>query len=179
MTAKVVERLAPILRKALQSAIVDQVARSLDRSADTAPEPEPPAPAKAQPIKGPPDAATATPASDPKTGVVTTPEELEANRLIVTWIRETNANAPVGYRDSKSYLTIHQDNVRKWFVRLGLEDKPMWVALRHIKPDEARRLAPGIEVAESARFGDSRFLLASLGDVPNLRTAIISAGTSA
>lgn len=175
VTAKVVERLTPILRKALQSAIVDQVARSLDRSADMTPEPEPPPPAKPQATKAANDAGSTNPPTEPKAGVVTTPEELEANRLIVTWIRETNANAPIGYRDSKSYLTIHQDNVRKWFVRLGLEEKPMWVALRHIKPDEARRLAPGIEVAESARFGDSRFIISSLGDLPKLRTAIISA----
>lgn len=175
VTAKVVERLTPILRKALQSAIVDQVARSLDRSADVAPEPDPPAPVKAQPPKATNDAGATTQTTEGKAGIVTTPEELEANRLIVTWIRETNANAPIGYRDSKSYLTIHQDNVRKWFVRLGLEEKPMWVALRHIKPDEARRLAPGIEVAESARFGDSRFIISSLGDLPKLRTAIISA----
>jgi hypothetical protein len=176
VTAKVVERLTPILRKALQSAIVDQVARSLDRSAEPIAEPEPPpAPAKPQPAKGAADATTTSSTSEPKTGIVTTPEELEANRLIVTWIRETNANAPVGYRDSKSYLTIHQDNVRKWFVRLGLEDKPMWVAFRHIKPDEARRLAPGVEVAESARFGDSRVILSSVADLSKLRTAIISA----
>lgn len=174
VTAKVVERLSPILRKALQSAIVDQVARSLDRSAE--PEPEPPAAAKPATVAGTGKSPDASPsAADQKAGVVTTPEELEANRLIVTWIREANASAPIGHRDSKSYFTIHQDNVRKWFVRLGLEDKPMWVALRHVKPDEARKLAPGMELAESARFGDSRFILASLGDLSKLRTAIISA----
>lgn len=175
VTAKVVERLTPILRKALQSAIVDQVARSLDRSADVAPEVEAPPPAKASPAKSQSDTGVASHAPDQKVGVVTTAEELEANRQIVTWVRETNPNAPIGYRDSKSYLTIHQDNVRKWFVRLGLEEKPMWVALRHIKPEEARKLAPGIEVAESARFGDSRYLLPSLTDLAKLRTAIISA----
>lgn len=175
VTAKVVERLTPILRKALQSAIVDQVARSLDRSAEIVPEVETSPPAKPSPNKSAPDAAAPSHAPDQKAGVVTTAEELEANRQIVTWIRETNPNAPVGYRDSKSYLTIHQDNVRKWFARLGLEEKPMWVALRHIKPEEARKLAPGMEVAESARFGDSRYLLPSLADLSKLRTAIISA----
>ena len=171
VTAKVVERLSPILRKALQSAIVDQVARSLDRAAE--PEPEPPVPTKpAPPTSKAPAEATST---GERAGVVTTPEEVEAFRLLATWIREANANAPVEYRDSKSYFTLHQDNVRKWFVRLGLEEKPMWVALRHIKPDEARKLAPGIEVAENARFGDSRFILPTLADLPKLRTAIISA----
>lgn len=70
---------------------------------------------------------------------------------------------------------MHQDNLRKWFVRLGLEEKPMWVALRHIKPYEARKLAPGVEIASNARFGDSRFILSSLPDLHKLRTAIITA----
>lgn len=175
VTAKVVERLAPILRKALQSAIVDQVARSLDRSSDAIPEVEASAklapPQAAQSSKGSQEYA----ASEPRAGVVTTAEELEANKMIVTWVREANANAPMGYRDSKSYFTVHQDNLRKWFVRLGLDEKPMWVALRHIKPDEARKLAPGMDVAENARFGDSRLLLPSLMDLSKLRTAIIVA----
>lgn len=174
VTGKVVERLTPILRKALQTAIVDQVARSLDRSAE--PLAEPPAPPKAAvatyaPVS--PDHAAANSSPDPRSGIVTSPEELEAYKVIVTWLREVNANAPVSYRDSKSYLTIHQDNLRKWFVRLGLDEKPMWVALRHVKPDEARKLAPGVELADNARFGDCRFLIPTTADLAKLRTAIM------
>ena len=179
VTAKVVERLTPILRKALQSAIVDHVARSFDRSAEVGAEVEPSAPAKvatqakSQPEQGaqPP----ASPATDARASIVTTAEEIEANKMISIWVREAKPNAPIGYRDSKSYFTIHQDNLRKWFVRLGLEEKPMWIAFRHIKPDEARKLAPGMEVAETARFGDCRFMLPSLADLPKLRTVIIAA----
>jgi hypothetical protein len=106
---------------------------------------------------------------------VTTAEELEAYKTIAGWVRETSVSAPIGYRDSKTYFTVHQDNIRKWFVRLGLEEKPMWVALRHIKADEAKKLAPGMDVAENARFGDSRILLSSLADLPKLRTAVLAA----
>lgn len=186
VTAKVVERLAPILRKALQSAIVDHVARSFDRSAE--PDAEASAPAKPQtpaPIKPQTPApaksqvelsqGAAQPAADQRAGIVTTPEELEAMKMIAGWIREAIPNAPVGYRDSKTYFTIHQDNTRKWFVRLGIEKKPMWVALRHVKPDEAKKLAPGLDVAENAMFGDSRIILPTLADLPKMRTAIIGA----
>lgn len=178
VTAKVVERLTPILRKALQSAIVDHVARSFDRSAE--PDPEPPPPAKTQPVipskpQAEPPQPAAQPAADQRAGIVTTPEEIEAMKMIVVWVREAVPNAPIGHRDSKTYFTIHQDNTRKWFVRLGLEEKPMWVALRHVKSDEAKKLAPGLEMAESARFGDSRVLLPTLSDLPKMRTAIIAA----
>lgn len=176
VTAKVVERLTPILRKALQSAIVDQVARSLDRSGEPEPEPPPPPPAKIPAAgKGLAESAATSPPAEQKAGIVTTAEELDAYKSISAWLKEANPNAPVAYRDSKSYFTIHQDNIRKWFVRLGLEEKPMWVALRHIKPEEAKMLAPGMDVAESARFGDSRFLLPSPADLPKLRAAILAA----
>jgi hypothetical protein len=51
----------------------------------------------------------------------------------------------------------------------------MWVALRHVKPDDAKKLAPGLEIAESARFGDSRLILPTLADLSKMRTAIIAA----
>jgi hypothetical protein len=106
---------------------------------------------------------------------VTTPEELEAMKMISGWIREAIPNAPVGYRDSKTYFTIHQDNTRKWFVRLGIEKKPMWVALRHVKPDDAKKLAPGLDVVDGSQYGDSRIMLPTFADLPKMRTAIIAA----
>lgn len=178
VTAKVVERLAPILRKALQSAIVDHVARSFARPAE--PEAEVQAGAKHQngaagKTASETNQGSGPTATDQRAGVVTTPEELEAMKMISVWVREAIANAPIGYRDSKTYFTIHQDNTRKWFVRLGIEKKPMWVALRHVKPDDAKKLAPGVDVAENAMFGDSRLMLPTLADLPKMRTAIIAA----
>ena len=170
ITAKVVERLAPILRKAIQSAIVENVARSFDRSAESPPAEPEPAPDPAPVVRAP-----AAPPDVSKGGIVTTAEELEAARMVATWIREVHADAPVGHRDSKTYFTLHQDNLRKWFLRLMLERKPMWVALRHVKPDEARRLAPGVEMLDGTQFGDSRFSLGSLTDLQKVRTAIIAA----
>lgn len=178
VNARVVERLTPIIRKALQSAIVDHVARSFDRSAEPDPEPtpvaKPPAPAPAKP-PGESAQGTAQASTDQRAGIVTTPEELEAMKMISIWVREAIPNAPIGYRDSKTYFTIHQDNTRKWFVRLGIEKKPMWVALRHVKQDDAKKLAPGLEVVDGSQYGDSRIMLPTLSDLPKMRTAIIAA----
>lgn len=46
------------------------------------------------------------------------------------------------YRDAKNYFTILQDSLRKWFIRLGIEKTPHWIAFRHIKPDTALASAP-------------------------------------
>jgi hypothetical protein len=169
ITAKVVERLTPILRKAIQSAILENVARSFDRPAEVVPVEVEAAPA---PARAPSEGGSVEMASRPN--VVTTAEELEAFDLISKWIAEVYPQSKIGYRDSKSYFTIHQDNLRKWFVRLLLDRKPMCIALRHIKPDEARKLAPGIDATDGSAFGDSRLILPTLADLQKARTAVIA-----
>ena len=170
VTGKLVERLTPILRRAIQSAIVDHVARSFSRPAGP-------------PTGETPVASDVVVAAEPvvearvdgKVGVVTTAEELEAARIVGEWIREVRPDAEFAYRDSKTYFTLHQNNVRKWFVRLGLDRKPSWVALRHVGMDEARVLAPGMEVLDGGAYGDSRLVLGSAGDLVKARAAVVNA----
>lgn len=176
VTVKLVERLAPILRRAIQSAIVDHVARSFSRV---------PEPAAAEPVESATAAETQVaaasapsleaPAAEGKVGVVTTAEELEVARIVSGWVRELRPDATVAYRDGKGYFTLHQNNLRKWFARFSLDRKPGWVALRHVTPDEGRVFAPGIDVFDGGSYGASRFAIASLDDMPKLRTAILAA----
>jgi hypothetical protein len=173
VTSKVVERLTPIMRKAIKSAILHQFARSLDR-------PEPPVsegPPAAEAIQMAPPAAEAVlpPAGEAREGVVPTKEELECFGIISKMTKEVIPDATVAYRDSKSYFTVIQKNVRKWFVRLGVKRRPYWVAFRHVKVTEAKRLCPGVEVTEGGQFGDCRFLIKEVGDLAKLRSVIVAA----
>jgi hypothetical protein len=170
ITIKVVERLTPILRKAIQSAVVENVARSFDRPTEV-----PPVEVEASQPQGAVSLDTGAVETLSKPNVVTTAEELESFGLISRWINEIYPKSKVSYRDSKSYFTIHQDNLRKWFVRLLLDRKPMFIALRHIKPDEAKRLAPGVDIGDGAAFGDSRLTLSTLADLQKARAAVIAA----
>jgi len=186
VTQKVVERLTPIFRKAVQAAVVDHVARSFDRPVAAS---EPPAaarvpsPAPTAPAKGATGASsvasTGTPAagdaSEARAGVVTTPEELRCFNLISSWVHEVVPAGPIAFRDSKTYFTIHQANVRKWFVRLNVTKTPYWVSVRGVAPEEARRLAPGLEVVDGGQFGDSRAVLASIDELQKLRVLLIAA----
>lgn len=169
ITIKVVERLTPILRKAIQSAIVENVARSFDPPVESTPAvveaPQTPAPMASGASSGEPSKPT----------VVTTPEELESFASISKWIGEIYPAAKLAHRDSKSYFTIHQDNLRKWFMRLMLDRKPMSIALRHIKPEEARVLAPGIDITDGAAYGDCRLILSNLADLYKVRAAAVAA----
>jgi hypothetical protein len=171
ITAKIVERLTPILRKAIQTAIVEHVARSFNREPEAQPTEAPSAAPQQQPAAA---QTLATPAGEAREGVVTTAEELEAFAIIAGIVREIIPEAAVSYRDSKSYFTIIQKNIRKWFVRLGVEKQPFWIAFRHVKVDEARKLAPGIEVSDGGAFGDCRFMIKTLSELNKLRAVILA-----
>jgi hypothetical protein len=163
---KVVDRLTPILKKAIQSAILDHVARSFSTPA----QPEP-APAAVAPV--PVDAtAAAAGAEGSREGIVTTPEELEAHSLVAKIVKEKFPDAVVLYRDAKSYFTIMQNNLRKWFIRLAIEKAPFWISFRHIKPEMAQTLCPGIEV--TGGLGDAKVAIKGVADILRLKPIILA-----
>jgi len=165
ITSKIVERLGPVLRKAIQTSIVEHVARSFGR------EPDPVIEVPAQVVVTP----TVVAGGEAREGVVTTADELQCFAMISGMVKELHPDAVVSYRDSKSYFTvIIQKNLRKWFVRLGVERQPFWVALRHIKVEEARRLCPGVEVSEGGGYGDCRFTIKALPELAKLRSVILA-----
>jgi hypothetical protein len=168
VTGRIVERLTPILRKAIQSTIVEHVARSFEARP----------PATEPPVSSTP-VAEAAPAAEPahkmRDGVVTTAEETEIVEKVAAWIHEVEPDAKVVFRDSKSYFAMHQDNVRKWFLRGSADRMPWSLNLRHVSPDDARRLAPGVDVGEAGFEGGCRFSLPTIDDLGKVRAAIILA----
>lgn len=171
---KVVDRLTPILKKAIQSAILDHVARSFSTPAHPEPAatvmPQPHADATAA-LSGAPAAAAPT-AEGSRDGIVTTPEELEVHSIVSKIVKEKFPDAVVQYRDAKSYFTIMQSNLRKWFIRLGIEKAPFWISFRHIKPETAHALCAGFEV--TGGVGDAKVAIKGVGDVPRLKPIILA-----
>ncbi|MCK6547613.1 type I restriction enzyme HsdR N-terminal domain-containing protein [Myxococcota bacterium] len=179
VTAKIIERLTPIMRKALQAAILEHMARSFDRGPST---PQPAAEptkqaidAQPPPVPAQPVAAQEPGASEGRAGVVTTAEELACWERVAGWVREVHPNGGLGYRDSKTYFTMHQGVLRKWFLRVNVAKEPWWISLRHVKPEECRLLAPGVEASDGGYLGDSKLALRSIEDLSKVRSAIIAA----
>lgn len=167
---KVVDRLTPILRKAIQSAILDHVARSFGAPVHS----EAPAAATAQP-QPEVGAEASVPAGDgSREGVVTTPEELEVYGIVSKIVKEKFPDAVVQYRDAKSYFTILQKNLRKWFVRIGIEKAPYWIAFRHIQPEEARALCPGFNMVAGGQRGDTEVAIKRVADISMLTPLILA-----
>jgi hypothetical protein len=166
---KVIERLSPILKDAIQAAVLDSVAKSF---ASPPPMPEtgvPPAIEKA--------VAVNDGAGERERNVVTTAEETRCFEMIARWIYEVHPDATVVPRDSQMYFAVNQGNVRTWFMRFNVQTPPYWIAFRHISPDELKKLAPGAELLGNAGFGDSRAALDGVQDVSKFRTALLTAYT--
>lgn len=164
---KVVDRLTPILKKAIQSAILDHVARSFST------QPQPEANLAAPAPQADAGASAPTPAADAaRDGIVTTPEELEVFGIVSKIVKEKLPDAAVQYRDAKTYFTIMQANLRKWFIRLAIERSPFWISFRHIKPEAALALCPGIEVTGGT--GDAKVTIKSAADVARLKPIILA-----
>lgn len=169
---KVVDRLTPILKKAIQSAILDHVARSFSTLPLSEPA-QPQAPAVTTQAEATGSAAAASAGAEgAREGIVTTPEELEVYSIVSKIVKDKFPDAVVQHRDAKSYFTIMQNNLRKWFIRLGIEKAPFWISFRHIKPEAAQALCPGIEV--SGGGGDAKVGIKSVADVPKLKPIILA-----
>ena len=169
---KVVDRLTPILRKAIQAAILDHVARSFNAPAQ--PEPAPvAAPPQMDAASGTTGAATSV-TEGSRDGIITTPQEMEIYGLVSKIVKEQFPEAVVQYRDARSYFTIMQKNLRKWFIRLGIEKEPYWISFRHIKPETARTLCPEIEVADGGQHGDTEIVIKGVPDVSALKPIILA-----
>lgn len=151
ITSKVVERLSPILRKALQSAIVDQVAKSLEPSV--------------VPTSHLKDSVQK---SETKNQITTTQDELLAYEMIVSFIAEAYADAQISYRDSKNFFMIHQNNTHKWFLRMWVQEKPMWIAFRHVTNEELSQ--QGFSILNPSDYGDGRVSLSEIKDLEKLKT---------
>ncbi|CAK0780207.1 predicted type IV restriction endonuclease [Gammaproteobacteria bacterium] len=149
---KVVGRLTPILRKAIQAAILDHVARSFNAPAQPEPAPVATIPPQMDSTSGAVGAVVPI-TEGAKEGIVTTAQEMEAYDIISKIVKEKFPDAVIQYRDAKSYFTIMQKHLRKWFIRLGIEKTPYWISFRHVTPETARTLCPGIEVVDGGYPG--------------------------
>jgi hypothetical protein len=164
---KVIERLSPILKDAIQAAVLDSVAKSFAT---------PPSP----PETGIPPAATLNSTTTDNSGereksVVTTAEETQCFEMISHWIHEMDPDATVVPRDSQQYFAVNQGNVRTWFVRFNVQTSPYWIAFRHLSPEDLKNLVPSTEPLVPASFGDSRASLSGVPDVTRFKIALISA----
>ncbi|PSM31410.1 type I restriction endonuclease [Haliangium sp. UPWRP_2] len=199
VTASVVSRFEPIIKKSIQSALLGMMTKSIQQEiapAATVPvtAPPPPEPPQARPSDKATPAAQVEPVPqraalpkpvaglpvEPSTGakdggVVTTEEELEVFRAVSAICSESPAKMPVKYKDGTNFFAINLGPVRTWFLRLfaGSRRKSFMVRLPAV---QAEPLVRNVQVEPVPENPDKcRVYFSSVADVEKLRPLILRA----
>jgi predicted type IV restriction endonuclease len=171
---KVIDRLTPVLRKAIHSAILEHVARSFNSlgspnqiTLDTLPQ-------KNNSISK--TKAVVTLVKDAQSVLIATkPEELETYNLVSQFITENFPSTVVKYRGSKSCFTLRQQGSKAWLINLNFRNAPYWISFRNIQPEKVKELCKTFEVADGGQDGDSKVFINNTADVSTLKPIILEA----
>ncbi|MDX2232165.1 MAG: type I restriction endonuclease [Leptolyngbyaceae cyanobacterium bins.349] len=170
VTNKVVDKFRPIVKKSLQSSLVDLMTQSISREME-----QPGATPEPQTVElGETQDEQEQDLEEVK--VETTAEEIEAFEKVKSIAaRSSRYRLEVKYKDVISYFGLNVGKTTWWFLRFYLSPKKKSFVTR-LSVDEVRALASGFEVQEmSASMGDaaSRVVISSVNDLDNLSDLLL------
>ncbi|WNG61274.1 hypothetical protein F0U59_46105 [Archangium gephyra] len=178
VTKNVVERFIPIVKKAIQTTLLDMMTKSIQQEI-ALPNVQPVTPVAAPPA--PPSAAeslqAAASAVEPSSGaqIETTEVELELFRIVQRICAESPIKQTIGYKDSASYFGINLGKVTSWFLRAFTNGKKKSLVSR-VPIEQALMLAKGFEVeATPESIGKSRVYFNAPSDIEKLRALVLVA----
>lgn len=171
VTARVVEKITPVVRKAIHTTIVEMMTKSiaqemLPQASDAAPSTAPSGVARAQ--EATPAPPSAQESSGPK--VETTAEELAIFNLVGQACHDTGVGIPIAYKDTASYFGINLGKVTRWFIRVYANGAKKSAVFR-VSPEQAARLDTKVDV-EATADGRVRFYYQNTDDFLNIRSLI-------
>jgi predicted type IV restriction endonuclease len=168
---KKIQRFEPIIKRAIQSSLVDLMTRSISQEMGQPKDlPDPTNLAALQEIEEDEDSEIVN------SKVETTAEELEAFEKIKAITSQSKLyKLEIKYKDVVAYFGINVGKSTWWFLRLYLSSKKKNFVTR-LPMDEVRNLAIGFEVQEmTASLGDamSRVIISSVSDLDRLSNLIL------
>lgn len=176
VTKNVVERFIPIVKKAIQTTLLDMMTKSIQQEIA-----QPNAQAAAPAPSAPPSAAeslqAAAAAVEPTSGAVieTTELELEIFRIVQKLCAESSVKQTISYKDSATYFGINLGKVTSWFLRAFTNGKKKSLVTR-VPLEQALLLAKGFEVeATPESMGRSRVYFNAPSDIEKLRALVLVA----
>jgi len=177
VTKNVVERFIPIVKKGIQTTLLDMMTKSIQQEIA---QPNPQAVSTGPVLQTIPDAAEAlqkAAAANVGAGTQseTTEVELEIFRLVQRMCAESTLKQAISYKDSANYFAINLGKVTSWFLRAFTNGKNKSLVTR-LPVEQTSMLAPGFEVeAAPESIGKSRVYFNAPGDVEKLRTLVLVA----
>lgn len=174
ITSKVIEKFEPIVKKSIQSSLLELMTRSLSQEMAQAVENS--NTSKQAEIE---EEIVETQEQEPEgaNNIVTTAEEIEAfDKIKAVVDSSTIYNLEVKYKDTASYFGVNLlGKTTRWFLRLYLSAQKKSFVTR-LLVDEARSLAIDFEVLEvPTTLGDaaSKVIISSVSDLDKLAPLIL------
>lgn len=172
VTARVVERVTPVVRKAIRTTIVEMMTKSIAQEmaplsqVDVAPSTSPSAGTRgAEATPAPSSAQEST-----KGAVQTTEEELAIFNLVGQVCHDTGLGVPIAYKDTVSYFGINLGKVTRWFIRVFANGVKKSAVFR-VTTEQAARLDTKVDV-EPTSDGRVRYYYQTPDDFLNIRSLI-------
>jgi hypothetical protein len=184
VTARIVDRFTPIVKKAIQTSLVDLMTKSIQQ--EIAPAPDAPAPAPAVAALAAPVAPRGShepqqlsvpqgPSTSADGRIVTSEDELQVFEVVKKLCAESSVGKPIAFKDTASYFGINLGGVRSWFIRYIVRDDRRWIVLR-LPLEKAQILAPGFKVEAAPEYqGGSRVFFKASSELEKLHALIVTA----
>lgn len=171
VTAKVVEKFQPIVKKATQTALLEIMAKGI-RQEISPPTPPPPI------VTTSPDLSPVPPSAESSENrVVTTEEELAIFERVTKACAGSTAKAPVQYKDTVAYFGVNiHGKVTRWFLRVFTNGEKKSVVLR-LPFDKIGPLAAGFQVEKvpETSGGTGRVYFAAAEDFDKFAGLVVAA----
>ncbi|ATB30905.1 type I restriction endonuclease [Melittangium boletus] len=179
VTKGVVERFIPIVKKSIQTTLLDMMTKSIQQEIAqpnaTAAAPSSVPPPAASPAESLQAAAVAVEPVPSSAQAETTEAELEIFRVVQRICSESSVKQAVSYKDSASYFGINLGKVTSWFLRAFTNGKRKSLVTR-VPIEQASMLAKGFEVeATPESLGKSRVYFNTTSDIEKLRALVLVA----
>lgn len=171
VTSKVINKFKPIVKKSIQSSLVDLMTQSISREMG-----QPGDASESQVIAPTEDSQDEFDQTTDDSKIETTDEELAAYEKVKSIAACSKTyQLEVKYKDVISYFGLNVGKTTWWFLRFYLSPKKKSFVTR-LSIDDVRALAPNFEVQEiSASMGDasSRVIISSVDDLDSLSDLVL------
>ena len=172
VTKGVVERFIPIVKKAIQTTLLDMMTKSIQQeiaqpNSQPAPVPQPVAEGLLK----------AAGVSEPgqSNAVVTTEFEMQIYDVVQRLCSESAIKQAIAYKDAAQYFAINLGKVQSWFLRVFTNGKRNALVTR-LPVEQAQRISPGFDVDTAPdAFGKSRVYFNTAADLEKLRSLVLVA----
>lgn len=166
ITANVIERFRPLVKKSISNAVLDIVSKGLYQEEvavtkeDTQNE----------------EVILSNEFEDNRKGIVTTQEELDGFEIVKNILEKNDRDiSEVSYKDTTNYFSVYLKNTTKWIIRFNFDASKKNIITK-LTLETVKEYGPSYEMEQSPKsVGESRIFINSIENLKDLEKVIVEA----